>query len=116
MISEALFYRVQAAIDGRNTNINIPLSRRNKDNTEFPLRRLLICSCQPPGEIALHPFIQVYTQASIELGRQASIAQKKPLLELYLLLRNVRRSNQTLPDMAKPSLTWYTTVSLYQTK
>ncbi len=49
MVSEALFYRVQAAIDGRNTNINIPLTRRNKDNAEFPLRRLLICHrCSNP--------------------------------------------------------------------
>lgn len=49
MVSEALFYRVQAAIDGRNTNINIPLTRRNKDNKEFPLRRILICgTCGNP--------------------------------------------------------------------
>lgn len=49
MIPEGLFYRVQAAIDGRNTNIDIPLSRRNKDNSEFPLRRLLICErCNNP--------------------------------------------------------------------
>lgn len=47
MISEALFYRVQAAIDGRNTNSKVSVARRNKDNTEFPLRRILICSqCQ----------------------------------------------------------------------
>ena len=49
MISEAIFYKVQAAIDGRNTNIDIPLARRNKDNSEFPLRRLLICDrCNNP--------------------------------------------------------------------
>ncbi len=49
MVSEALFYRVQAAIDGRNTNINVPIARRNKDNKEFPLRRILLCGmcCNP---------------------------------------------------------------------
>ena len=44
MVTEALFYRVQAAIDGRNTNINIPIARRNRDNPEFPLRRIVFCS------------------------------------------------------------------------
>lgn len=49
MVPEALFYRVQAAIDGRNKNINITLTRRNKDNKEFPLRRILICGkCSNP--------------------------------------------------------------------
>ena len=43
MISEALFYRVQAFIDGRNTNIHVSLARRNKDNAEFPLRRIVKC-------------------------------------------------------------------------
>ncbi len=43
MVSEAIFYRVQAAIDGRSANINTPVARRNKDNKEFPLRRLLVC-------------------------------------------------------------------------
>ncbi len=44
MVSEALFYRVQATIDGRNTNIHVPIARRNKDNKEFPLRRLVKCN------------------------------------------------------------------------
>ncbi len=48
MVTEALFYRVQATIDGRNTNIHIPLSRRNPDNKEFPLRRLVRCKCNIP--------------------------------------------------------------------
>lgn len=43
MVSEALFYRVQAFIDGRNTNIHVPIARRNKDNPEFPLRRIVKC-------------------------------------------------------------------------
>lgn len=43
MVSEALFYRVQAIIDGRNTNINVPISKRNRDNPEFPLRRIVKC-------------------------------------------------------------------------
>ena len=49
MISEAIFYRVQAALDGRNTNINVPLARKNRDNTEFPLRRIVCCrNCGTP--------------------------------------------------------------------
>lgn len=43
MVTEELFYRVQAVIDGRNTSIHIPIARRNKDNREFPLRRLVFC-------------------------------------------------------------------------
>ena len=45
MISEALFYQVQAAIDGRNTNINVTLPKRLKDNPEFPLRGIAKCTC-----------------------------------------------------------------------
>lgn len=44
MVTEAQFYKVQAIIDGRNTNIHVPLVRHNKDNREFPLRRLVKCS------------------------------------------------------------------------
>ncbi len=43
MVTEALFYRVQAAIDGRNTNIQVSLTLRNRDNVEFPLRRIVRC-------------------------------------------------------------------------
>ncbi len=45
MVSESLFYRVQAAIDGRNTNINVSLPKRLKDNPEFPLRGIVRCIC-----------------------------------------------------------------------
>ena len=46
MITEELYYRVQAVIEGRNTNISVPLARRNKDNEDFPLRRIVKCgSC-----------------------------------------------------------------------
>lgn len=49
MISEAVFYRVQSALDGRNTNIHVPLVRRNRDNVEFPLRRIVHCGkCGAP--------------------------------------------------------------------
>jgi site-specific DNA recombinase len=49
MVSEALFYRVQAVIDGRNTNINVSIARRNIDNVEFPLRRIVKCErCDNP--------------------------------------------------------------------
>ncbi len=44
MITEAQFYQVQAALDGRNRNLAPALARRNFDSTEFPLRRLVKCS------------------------------------------------------------------------
>ena len=43
MITEEQFYRVQAVLDGRNTNISVPLARRHTDNIEFPLRRIVKC-------------------------------------------------------------------------
>jgi site-specific DNA recombinase len=49
MITEAHYYRVQAILDGRNTNINIPLPKRSQDNADFPLRRLVRCGkCGAP--------------------------------------------------------------------
>jgi len=44
MISEEMFYRVQAILDGRNTRISSPIARRRKDNPDFPLRRIIKCS------------------------------------------------------------------------
>ncbi len=43
MVTEELYYGVQAVLDGRNTNISAPLARRNRDNEAFPLRRIVIC-------------------------------------------------------------------------
>lgn len=43
MITEEQFYVVQAVLDGRNTNIASPISRRNRDNPDFPLRRIVKC-------------------------------------------------------------------------
>ncbi len=43
MITEEQYYKVQAIIDGRNTNISTPLAKRNKDNPDFPLRRIVKC-------------------------------------------------------------------------
>lgn len=49
MVTEAMFYRIQAILDGRNTNINVPIARRNRDNPEFPLRRIVKCGhCETP--------------------------------------------------------------------
>ncbi|MEI7690875.1 MAG: recombinase family protein, partial [bacterium] len=45
MIIEELFYRVQAILDGRNTNIAVNLTRKNRDNLDFPLRRIVHCKC-----------------------------------------------------------------------
>lgn len=43
MITEELYYRVQAVIDGRNRYGSNGITRRNPDNPEFPLRRLVKC-------------------------------------------------------------------------
>jgi site-specific DNA recombinase len=43
MITEELFYRVQAVIDGRNLQMPV-LGKRNVDSDEFPMRRLIKCS------------------------------------------------------------------------
>ncbi len=43
MVTEEQFYKVQSILDGRNTNIAVPLARRNVDNPDFPLRRIVKC-------------------------------------------------------------------------
>ncbi len=43
MITEDLFYKVQAIIDGRNPN-KVALARRNHENPAFPLRRIIKCA------------------------------------------------------------------------
>lgn len=42
MISEDLFYRVQAVIDGRSNQTTV--NRRNRDNAGFPLRGIVECA------------------------------------------------------------------------
>ena len=44
MVTSEQFYRVQSILDGRNTNIGVSIVRYNKENPEFPLRRILRCS------------------------------------------------------------------------
>jgi len=44
MVTTEQFYRVQAILDGRNTNIAVPIARRNKENEKFPLRRIFRCN------------------------------------------------------------------------
>lgn len=44
MISEELFYRVQAVLEGRNRNAAPALARRSLDSVDFPLRRIISCS------------------------------------------------------------------------
>lgn len=43
MVTEELFYKVQAILDGRNTNISRPLAKKTHDNPDFPLRRIVKC-------------------------------------------------------------------------
>ena len=44
MVTEELFYRVQAVLDGRNTNLAPTPIKRNRDNPNFPLRRIVKCA------------------------------------------------------------------------
>lgn len=47
MVTEELFYKVQAILDGRNRNAASALARRDQDSSDFPLRRIVKCSrCQ----------------------------------------------------------------------
>ncbi len=47
MVTEEVFYKVQAILDGRNRNAAPALARRNQDSEDFPLRRIVKCSrCQ----------------------------------------------------------------------
>jgi site-specific DNA recombinase len=49
MITKEQFYKVQAIIDGRNTQIAVPWGKRNKDNPDFPLRKIVRCGkCGTP--------------------------------------------------------------------
>ena len=44
MVTEEMFYQVQAILDGRNTNIAKGVkARRSQDNPDFPLRRIVKC-------------------------------------------------------------------------
>lgn len=43
MVTEETFYQVQAVLDGRNTNLSVSLVRRNRNNPDFPLRRIVKC-------------------------------------------------------------------------
>ncbi len=64
MVSEELFYRVQAILDGRNRNAGPYASKRSLDSEDFPMRRLVSCSrCGRPltgswskGKNQLYPY------------------------------------------------------------
>lgn len=43
MITEQQFYKVQAILDGKNTN-KLALGKRNHANPDFPLRRIIRCA------------------------------------------------------------------------
>ncbi len=43
MVTEELFYRVQAILDGRNRNAAPALARRSRESVDFPLRRIVNC-------------------------------------------------------------------------
>ncbi len=48
MISEEMFWKVQAIITGRSTQKNIADLKRNIVNPDFPLRRVTFCTCGSP--------------------------------------------------------------------
>ena len=105
MITEAQFYKVQAIIDGRNTNINIPLVKRNRDNSDFPLRRIVKCGkCGTPftgawskGEHSKHayyfcrkrcgtPSVKAYEVDIVTVKLLESITPTKECLEAFIAL------------------------------
>jgi site-specific DNA recombinase len=43
MITEEMFYHVQAVLDGHNVNTPIMLAKRTRNNPDFPLRRIVRC-------------------------------------------------------------------------
>ena len=43
MITEEVYYRVQAILDGRNFNSPVILAKRTRNNPDFPLRRIVQC-------------------------------------------------------------------------
>ncbi len=105
MVTEEMFYRVQAVIDGRNTNIHVPISRRNKDNIEFPLRRIVLCGvCNQPltggwskGKKARYayyrcqhgckmPSVQAYKMNDAALQFLSTIAPTKQALDAFIAL------------------------------
>lgn len=105
MVTEELFYRVQAVIDGRNTNIHVPIARRNIDNAEFPLRRIVKCGiCGNPvtggwskGKKARYayyrcqkgckvPSINAYKVNNATLEFLSSIAPTKQALDTFISL------------------------------
>lgn len=43
MVTKEQFYKVQAILDGRNTN-KLVMARRSRDNIDFPLRRIVKCN------------------------------------------------------------------------
>ncbi|MHB8442757.1 MAG: recombinase family protein [Patescibacteria group bacterium] len=48
MVTEEQFYKIQAILDGRDTN-KLVLPRKSRDNMEFPLRRIIRCGkCGAP--------------------------------------------------------------------
>lgn len=44
MITDELFYRVQAILDGRNRNGTPGITKRSLDSPDFPMRRIITCS------------------------------------------------------------------------
>lgn len=99
MVTDALFYRVQAVIDGRNTSIKVPVARRNKDNKEFPLRRLLICDdCGNPttggwskGKYARYAYYRCQNGC-----KRPSISADKVQKDFILFLSNITPTKEGL--------------------
>jgi site-specific DNA recombinase len=105
MISEAQYYKVQAVIAGRNNSINIPVVRRNRNNSDFPLRRIVKCGgCGAPftgawskGKRAKHayyfcrsrcgkPSVRAYDVDFLVVELLRRVTPKKETLDAFIAL------------------------------
>lgn len=103
MISMALYYKVQSVIEGRNNSIASPVVKKNRNNPDFPLRRIVKCgNCGAPftgawskGKTARHayyfcrkrcgkPSVKAYTLDFSMVEYLKKITPKQETLEAFI--------------------------------
>ncbi len=98
MITEELFYRVQAVIDGRSTQVMV--NRHNRDNEDLPLRGIAVCSkCGRPytgGRSKGHMGQRYYYYWCPSGCEKSVIASEKLHNQLIERLREITPSPETL--------------------
>ena len=100
MVSEELFYRVQAVLDGKNRNA-VPLARRSRDNPSFPLRRIVRCGvCGGPLTGAFSKgkhrrFGYYFCQKRCRIGAKSSIPSVTVEEEMKNLLTRISPKPET---------------------